>query len=158
MYELLWSRPISQVAPEFGISDVALAKACRKANIPLPPRGYWAKLRAGQAVEQVRLPDDEAADRGFRMRRREHDEPTPAERLFPQPDFPRDLKQRKEHFRAELGDLTITPLDVETHPELRRVTAQRPQSRPTQGYYDRQPQRVGAETRHAQSTCCSRPI
>ena len=49
LYELVWTRPVTELAKEFGISDVALAKRCRALNIPLPPRGYWAKVAAGQS-------------------------------------------------------------------------------------------------------------
>ena len=38
-----------KLAKEFDISDVGLAKVCRAHNIPLPPRGHWAKLPHGQA-------------------------------------------------------------------------------------------------------------
>jgi len=31
------------LAQEFGISDVGLAKVCRKHNIPVPPVGYWRR-------------------------------------------------------------------------------------------------------------------
>jgi len=44
------------LAKEFGISDVALAKTCRKHSIPRPPRGYWALLAAGRQPKKVRLP------------------------------------------------------------------------------------------------------
>ncbi len=56
LYELVWSKPISKLAGEFGLSDVGLAKACKKANIPRPPRGYWAKLAAGKKVFRHELP------------------------------------------------------------------------------------------------------
>src|SRR5688572_10012032 len=36
LYRLVWSEPIIRIAPHFGISDVALAKVCRKHKIPLP--------------------------------------------------------------------------------------------------------------------------
>lgn len=44
------------IAQEYGISDVGLAKVCRKLMIPLPGRGYWAKKEAGQAVTRLPLP------------------------------------------------------------------------------------------------------
>lgn len=43
LYELVWSEPMTKLAKRFGISDVGLAKACRRAGIPVPERGYWAK-------------------------------------------------------------------------------------------------------------------
>ena len=38
------------LAKEFGISDVGLAKVCRKLGVPVPGRGYWAKKVAGRVV------------------------------------------------------------------------------------------------------------
>src|SRR5205085_184046 len=36
LYELVWRKPVSTLAREFGISDVALAKWCKKLNVPRP--------------------------------------------------------------------------------------------------------------------------
>lgn len=43
LFEKMWQTPMVKLAHEIGVSDVAVAKACRKAGIPLPGRGYWAK-------------------------------------------------------------------------------------------------------------------
>jgi hypothetical protein len=45
-----------KLAKEFGVSDVALAKRCRRMGIPLPGRGYWAKKAAGKRVRPISLP------------------------------------------------------------------------------------------------------
>lgn len=50
LYEEVWSEPTQQVAKRYGVSDVAIAKACALLAIPKPPRGYWAKKAAGQEV------------------------------------------------------------------------------------------------------------
>jgi hypothetical protein len=50
LYDLVWSQPLKTLATQFGISDVALAKACRRADIPVPERGYWAKVQAGKKM------------------------------------------------------------------------------------------------------------
>ena len=50
LYEQVWSKPMTKLAKEYGVSDVALAKVCRKLNIPLPVRGYWNKLQHGKKV------------------------------------------------------------------------------------------------------------
>lgn len=44
------------LAPEFGVSDVALRKACVKARVPVPERGYWARLNAGKPAIRAKLP------------------------------------------------------------------------------------------------------
>jgi hypothetical protein len=38
------------------ISDVALAKRCKKLNVPKPSLGYWAKVAAGRKPEKTPLP------------------------------------------------------------------------------------------------------
>jgi hypothetical protein len=55
IYDLVWSMPMSKVAQEFSISDVALKKICQKHRVPSPPRGYWAKKEAGKPVKQPRF-------------------------------------------------------------------------------------------------------
>ena len=56
LYDLVWSEPMKTLSGRFGLSDVGMAKACRKSNIPRPPRGYWAKLAAGKKVHRQALP------------------------------------------------------------------------------------------------------
>ncbi|WP_146093032.1 hypothetical protein [Xanthomonas arboricola] len=56
-YNLIWSKPIKDLAPDFGISDVALGKICRQLGMASPGRGYWAKLKAGTKLPpKPRLP------------------------------------------------------------------------------------------------------
>lgn len=56
LYDLVWSQPMRTVAANIGISDVALAKHCKKANIPVPNRGYWARKQAGKPTVEIALP------------------------------------------------------------------------------------------------------
>jgi hypothetical protein len=55
LYQLVWTTPMSHLASEFGVSDVALAKTCKRWDIPRPGRGYWAQLEAGLKPEQPPL-------------------------------------------------------------------------------------------------------
>ncbi|NWB56522.1 hypothetical protein [Pseudomonas sp. F8002] len=43
LFEKVWQTPMIKLAHDIGVSDVAVAKACRKTGIPLPGRGHWAK-------------------------------------------------------------------------------------------------------------------
>jgi hypothetical protein len=61
LYELVWSEAMSRLCKAIGISDVAIAKHCRKAEVPIPERGYWNKLHAGQKVTQTPLPPRDLA-------------------------------------------------------------------------------------------------
>jgi hypothetical protein len=56
LFDVVWSEPTRTVAKRLGISDVGLAKACRRAELLLPPRGYWARLAAGKTVSKPQLP------------------------------------------------------------------------------------------------------
>lgn len=56
LYDLVWKEPVRTVAASLGLSDVGLKKHCLAAGIPVPDRGYWAKLNAGKPVVRVRLP------------------------------------------------------------------------------------------------------
>ncbi|MGU3577120.1 hypothetical protein ACLBWZ_16515 [Brucellaceae bacterium C25G] len=47
LHELVWSRPISEIAPTLGLSDQGLSKTCARHLIPTPSRGYWAKIAVG---------------------------------------------------------------------------------------------------------------
>lgn len=55
LYALVWAEPMIKVAEKYGVSGNGLAKACQKAGIPVPERGYWAKLQAGKPVKQPPL-------------------------------------------------------------------------------------------------------
>lgn len=56
LYELVWSEPISKLAERFDISGPGLAKRCRRHDIPVPERGYWARLKAGKHPPRRPLP------------------------------------------------------------------------------------------------------
>ena len=46
--KLIWEKPTSQVAKDLGVSDKAIEKHCKKLALKKPPRGYWAKIQAGE--------------------------------------------------------------------------------------------------------------
>lgn len=54
---LVWSKPMTHIARDLGISDVGLAKTCRRHGVPVPPRGHWAKLAAGKSSPQTPMPE-----------------------------------------------------------------------------------------------------
>ena len=50
VYDEVWSDPTRRVAARYGVSDAMLWRVCRQLQVPKPPRGYWAKKRAGKPV------------------------------------------------------------------------------------------------------------
>lgn len=87
LYEQVWKTPMSRLAAEFGISDVALAKICKKLDVPIPGRGYWARVTNGQRVKQPKLPKARASTRT---------EFTIAKRAPRDPDAPKERPQVPE--------------------------------------------------------------
>lgn len=55
LYRLVWETPITRLAAGYGISGTGLKKICDRLDVPVPPRGYWARKEAGQPVVQLRL-------------------------------------------------------------------------------------------------------
>jgi len=56
LYRVVWAKPGVVLAEEFGISDVGLAKICKRLRVPRPPRGYWRMLEVGRQIAVPRLP------------------------------------------------------------------------------------------------------
>lgn len=43
LQKMMWDTPSKELAKQFGVSDVALGKFCKRNNLTKPPRGYWTK-------------------------------------------------------------------------------------------------------------------
>lgn len=43
LFEMLWKKPTTKIAEEFGVSDKAITKWAKAYQIKKPPRGYWTK-------------------------------------------------------------------------------------------------------------------
>ena len=56
LYNEVWTFPVTELSQKYHVSDVAIHKVCKSLNIPTPPVGYWAKLRAGKPVAKLSLP------------------------------------------------------------------------------------------------------
>jgi hypothetical protein len=57
LYEKVWRVPLRKLAAEYGVSDVALGKICRKLQIPLPGAGHWTKIDCGHSIPRPPLPE-----------------------------------------------------------------------------------------------------
>lgn len=62
LYRLVWSKPMTKIGAEFGVSGSYLARVCTLLNVPRPERGYWAKLEVGKAPRKPPLPDARPGD------------------------------------------------------------------------------------------------
>lgn len=67
LYALVWGEPSTKVADRFGITGSGLRKICDKHDIPVPPRGHWAKVAASKKVTRPRLPRPHEGDAPVRI-------------------------------------------------------------------------------------------
>ena len=51
LFDLVWTEPISKLAKRFGISDVGLAKICKRLQIPRPEQGHWVRVKKNWPVK-----------------------------------------------------------------------------------------------------------
>ncbi|MDK1389974.1 hypothetical protein QN224_32130 [Sinorhizobium sp. 8-89] len=100
LFALVWEKPTQQVAKDLGVSDVAVGKLCARLQVPKPPRGYWAKVEAG---EIPRRPPLGAFREEIERSRRELARTRSAESLS---------KLQQQFFRAALSDLQGRGVDV----------------------------------------------
>ena len=56
LYGEVWAKPVVDVAVQYGVSDVAIHKVCKSLNVPVPPRGYWARFLRGRKAEKASSP------------------------------------------------------------------------------------------------------
>jgi hypothetical protein len=67
LYEAVWKEPITKLAKQYSISDVGLRKICVALEVPVPPRGYWAKLAHGKAPQRPLLSPSKVKSTYIRM-------------------------------------------------------------------------------------------
>jgi len=126
LYDLVWSEPMRTVAERFSISDVGLAKACKNANIPVPPRGYWTKKDAKKPVIRIPLPLRDPGDTNtvkigqdeHWFHRRRYDENSP---LPPEPVFDEPIEALRARVEKAVGKIRVaSTLDL-AHPTIRAM-------------------------------------
>jgi hypothetical protein len=57
LHRLVWSKTLRKIREEVGTTYVELIKACTAMNVPRPVSGEWERIRVGQAVARVPLPE-----------------------------------------------------------------------------------------------------
>lgn len=118
LYEEVWSQPITKLAASYGLSDNGLRKVCAAMDIPVPPRGYWAKLAAGQPVQRTPLPM--AARRTSFIAR---PPPREAERPHRSENDEYWLAARLAREAEQDLRIVVDPAPTRWHPQLRELRA-----------------------------------
>jgi hypothetical protein len=61
LYRDVWSKRASAVARKYGLDEGDIRRACFALDVPRPARGYWTKLRTGDAPPVPPLPQKNGA-------------------------------------------------------------------------------------------------
>ena len=118
----MWSEPVSKIAPRYNISDVGFSKLCRRVGVPLPPRGYWAKLKFGKRVRRPPLkPRDNSQDETVIIA--EHARPDP-------PAIPPDVAAAIEHEHRDEAKIEVPKIVAKWHPIVQKWLDQEAQPSP----------------------------
>ncbi len=56
LFEKIWSTSMRHTAKEYDITDGSLRKVCKAHKIPIPPKGFYARLKASPSTHLPRLP------------------------------------------------------------------------------------------------------
>lgn len=139
LYELVWSEPLKSLAPRFAISDVALKKACARAEVPTPGLGHWAKKTAGKNMSQIALParppgmDDEVViGAGHSYWHSSWSEEELLGPLPPPPEFDEPIERVRERIAKTVGKVTV-PREVRVwHPTVEKLLKEDEQRRERQ--------------------------
>jgi hypothetical protein len=129
LYQKVWTTPATKLAREFGISDVALGKICRRMEIPKPPPGHWRKIETGHCPDIPPLPAPS--------------EDTPTEVRIP-PHFQTEQlalndPRVSERLGAELlpeNKIVVAETLADPHPLIARMLRQREERAPANGAGD----------------------
>lgn len=133
LYDLVWSEPMIKVAATLGVSGVALAKTCGRHTIPVPTRGYWARIRTGKRVDRVPLhprglgmPDTVRMGGSRWWRQRIGDEP---ENLLeaeipPSPQFSETVPELLERVHQLVGVVPVPNSLKNTHRSVAKLLSE----------------------------------
>jgi uncharacterized membrane protein len=109
-----WSAPLRDLAGTLGISDVGLRKQLVSYGIPLPPQGYWNKLKAGKLVPRIPAPEARRPGQLGRVAVDQRFEnaipaagPMPSHGPFASAHVPDDLEQLFEQELKSIGKIVV---------------------------------------------------
>jgi hypothetical protein len=125
LYDEVWAEPVQTVAQRYGVSNVALAKVCKKLRVPVPGRGYWQEKAAGKPVIRPSL---QALPAGVPSELRvSRDRPEARTPVAP------DVAARVEGEKAG-PPVVVSPVLTDPHPLVARAAELLPKAKPANGF------------------------
>ena len=113
LYEKVWSKAMRLLAGDYGLSDVGLAKICKRHEIPCTPVGYGAKVAAGKAGP--RTPLEPASSPELESVVIHRDVPDDAQPTEPTPPESSDSEVVRELAKVRAMPVEPTPANEKLH-------------------------------------------
>jgi hypothetical protein len=123
LFELVWSEPMTKVAPRLGLSDVGLGKVCKRYDIPRPPVGYWALKAVGRALARPPLPPTNDAKQIITFHAEEKAQPVEAVASQAHRVSDEELKRLIEFEEQDENRLQVGEPPSRFHPVVRDTKA-----------------------------------
>jgi len=129
LYNMVWSKPLWVLAKEIGVSDVAVGKACRRAGVPRPGLGYWAKKKAGKSTKKLPLPlrfpgASESVSIGQQYYYHNQTILSEEDEVPPPPIFEEEQSNLEERVQKIVGKVSFPTLSNRTHPIIAKFLEQ----------------------------------
>ncbi len=114
LYEQVWSQPMSKLCKTYGLSNVGLAKICKKLKIPVPGRGFWAKKAHGKIIRRPSLPSLPGSD-AFVLRVAKRGDPPVAQ------GHAEEVEPKIAFERLDGNRIQVSPALLSPHPYVARA-------------------------------------
>jgi len=109
IYAAVWSEPMRDACKQFGVTAVALAKVCRRLNVPRPRQGHWLRKSIGHEPPKKALPAA-GADTPLRWEGERWVEPAP--------EPPRPATEKLPPPRLAVEPMVVPETIGKLHPRL----------------------------------------
>ena len=134
LHQLIWEKPLSAIAKDWGINSQAITKVCNEHNIPRPVSGHWTLVSLGKASDTVPLHDNIDGSMVITFRKRQKPQinkpaidlpPTKAKTTKRKVTIPKRIGKfhplselAKQHYKKptfEHDKLMVSPWQIETY-------------------------------------------
>lgn len=131
LHSLVSSRPLTELAKDFGISGVRLAVICKELGVATPGRGHWAKRAAGKRSTLPKLeprgfgvPETVLLGKNIWPSREAEEAALIAETIPPAPEFAEPLPDLVVRAKRTFEKAALVPVSKTAHPIIARLLSE----------------------------------